>query len=101
MKFNFENVLAPELAEGNNNKIVGTLPDDTPVSVERHLSGWDVHLKIVVGGTLWHDSDIEPDEKRQYDELRERAFVRKSDIAEAKRATAHRTATKFLYYKKA
>lgn len=96
MKFDFSAIQNPTLAEGNSNRIEGTLPNGVSISVERHLSHWEPHLKIVIDGAIFHDYDVQPEEKAEYEKLRNRTFEEKSNKADAKREKIGKLAKMYL-----
>lgn len=88
MKFNFETIKDPVISDTNKHIVTGTFADGATVEVSRYLQGWDVRLKIVVNGFVYHDAEIERDEKGQVDRLRGRAMEHQSKLTDERRDSA-------------
>jgi hypothetical protein len=92
MKITFANIINP-ITEPSSHVITGYLPTGELVQVSRHLNHWDVNLKIVVDGFVWHDDKPTPAEMHEFNILRESALNDVCNKRDEARAKANRIAS--------
>lgn len=58
----------------SENEVRGVIRGTIPVIITRYMNGWTAHLKVVVGGFMFHDFPANAADRIQFEQLSQKAW---------------------------